>query len=85
MNPMRTVRDMKSARNPSPINRAISSSAAAIERDHAGEGDVFARLGRRQPGQTSGKQPAAVAESAPTTRWRDDPSSAKASSGIRIV
>ena len=84
-NPMRTVRDRKSARN--------------AEADQAGDDQEARRPSRRarrraprtrcDPDAASPANPAAmtaaVAESAPTTRWRDEPKTAKTRTGSRIV
>ena len=87
-NPTSTVRDRKSARKPRRATRASHSSppassalspARATHCGVAGSSPLIPRL------VMPANMIAAVAESAPTTRCRDDPSRAKAAIGIRMV
>ena len=83
-NPTRTVRDRKFARNPSRASRASSSSppasraASPASRTYCGE-PIAANPARAAPSM------AAVAESAQTTRWRDEPKTAKTAIGSSSV
>ena len=83
-NPTRTVRDKKSAMNPSRTrratmrNRAVSSASAPARATYSLDPDAASPA--RPAAMT-----AAVAESAPTTRWRDEPKTANARTGKRIV
>ena len=82
--PISTLRERKSARNPSRISRAtISSTPVKIASAPAYAtycGDAIGAM----PASPAARI-AAVAESAPTTRCRDEPSSANTAIGIRIV
>ena len=82
--PINTLRDRKSARNPSRIRRARSrSTAQRIAVIPASETLSEDAIGAR-PARPAAMI-AAVAESAPTTRWRDDPKHAKTAIGIKMV
>ena len=82
--PMSTVRDRKSARNPMPMSRASSRKPAAIRARSPARATYWDVPDTASPASPAAIT-AAVAESAPTTRWRDEPSRAKASRGRRIV
>ena len=84
-NPMSTVRDRKSARKPSRTSRATIRNTPVISASSAGERDVLRAYRAAARPASPAAITAAVAESAPTTRWRDDPKIAKASIGSRIV
>ncbi len=74
---MSTLRDRKSATKPRPIKRASSSHTAAISASRPARATYCE--------EPVAAIPAAVAESAPTTRWRDEPSNAKTKTGSTIV
>ena len=86
--PTSTVREMKSARKPSRAIRARKRSPAAIRAQRPARPTHCGEAGW-SPLIPSATMPAymitAVAESAPTTRWREEPKSANAAIGIRIV
>ena len=69
---------------PEPDHAGDDQEGAAIERHDAGQRDVLRRPGRRRPARPAAMI-AAGAESAPTTRWRDEPRNANTAIGIRIV
>ena len=83
---MSTLRDRKSAMKPSPKMRAMMRQAGAhraarpASATYSGDPAPAAAMPARPVART-----AAVAESAPTTRWRDEPKRAKASIGRRRV
>src|SRR5580698_2747020 len=83
-NPSSTVRDRKLARNPSRASRASSSSppasraASPASRTYCGEPTTAS------PARAALNM-AAVAESAPTTRWRDEPRRANTAIGNSSV
>ena len=83
--PMRTLRDRKLAMNPSLSSRAAMSAtphiSAASDAISTYWGDPAATPVATRPVARI----AAVAESAPTTRWRDEPRIAKARIGRRSV
>ena len=83
-NPIRTARERKSAIKPSfkireriknPAARSATIPASAIYWGESGTAMVTRVVARI----------AAVAESAPTTRWREDPNRANTVIGIRMV
>ena len=82
--PMSTVRERKSAMNPSPSSRAMINMPPAIRASRPASATYC-----DDPVVASPARPAAittaVAESAPTTRWRDEPKTANTSIGSRIV
>ena len=84
-NPMSTLRDRKLAMNPSLRIRAPTRRTAHI-RAHSEASSTYwvdsavAPIATRPVAMI-----AAEAESAPTTRWRDEPSRAKTATGRRIV
>ena len=82
--PMSTVRDRKSAMNPRRSRRATISNAPDIRASRPARATYC-----DEPAAASPAKPAAittaVAESAPTTRWRDAPKTANTSMGNRIV
>ena len=82
-NPMRTLWERKLAMNPSRMSRATIMKTPQIRAErpaiatHCGDpGAPAAAIPARPVAMT-----AAVAESAPTTRWRDEPKIAKAAIG----
>jgi len=83
-NPMSTLRERKSARNPSrrrrPSTRKMPVMIASTPASPTYSGDAEGASGRRAAAMIT-----AVAESAPTTRWRDEPNSANTEIGRRIV
>ncbi len=83
-NPMSTVRDRKLARNPSRTSLAISKSTPAISPVKATNCRYRWLPGTATPA-TPAARIAAVAESAATTKWRDDPRIAKTAIGSSIV
>jgi hypothetical protein len=82
--PMSTLRDRKSARKPSRRRQArtrrtpVMMARAPASATYCGEATGASAA-------SPAAMMAAVAESAPTTRWRDDPNMAKTAIGIRIV
>ena len=84
--PMRTLRDRKLAMKPSLQEPASEEQDAAHQRGEAGQGDVLGRARRRRPSPARpAARIAAVAESAPTTRWRDEPKMANRRTGSSSV
>ena len=87
-NPMSTGALRKSPMNPSRSNRARSSMTAHMSATRLVQASQVALSGRRpttpRPARPEART-AAVAESAPTTSSRDDPSSTNASVGKMIV
>ena len=87
-NPTSTVREMKLARKPSRAIRERKRNPAARSALRLAKASHWGVYGF-SPAIPSDAIPAymiaAVAESPPTTRWRDEPSSANARIGIRIV
>ena len=87
-NPTRTVREMKFARKPSRASRARARNPAATSALRLARASHCAEPGWR-PAIPNDAIPAnmiaAVAESPPTTRCRDEPKTANASTGSRIV
>ena len=83
-NPMRTLLDRKSARNPRRMIRAKSKNPAARIARMPASATYWAEPVVASPARPAAMI-AAVAESAPTTRCREEPSSAKTAIGIRIV
>jgi hypothetical protein len=86
--PTRTVREMKSARNPRRATLATSSNPPVISAARLAYASHWSVSGCR-PATPSPAIPAnriaAVAESPPTTRCRDEPKSANAIAGNQIV
>ena len=82
--PMRTVRDKKSAMNPSFTSRATMSSTPAISASRPASATYSDEPVAAMPTNAAAIT-AAVAESAPTTRWRDDPNIANTNRGSTIV
>jgi len=84
MKPVSTVRERKSARKPSRRTRAANIKTAAIRasRLHRASHSFDPRTAMpARPAATT----AAVAESAPTARCRDDPKMANRLIGMRMV
>ena len=81
---MSTVRERKSARKPRRARRASSSIAAVRIASMPASATYSEEPDAARPVRPAARI-AAVAESAPTTRCREEPSSANASSGRRIV
>ena len=81
---MSTVRERKSARKPRRARRASSSIAAARIASMPASATYSDDPDAARP-VSPAAMIAAVAESAPTTRCREDPSSAKTRTGRRIV
>ncbi len=83
-NPISTLRDRKSARKPSRMTRATTSTTPVM----IATPDASATYSL-EPAAARGARPAAriaaVAESAPTTRCREEPRIAKIAIGMRIV
>jgi hypothetical protein len=82
--PVSTVRERKSARKPSRITRARNMKAPAIRaiRLHSASHSLDPRTAMpARPAATT----AAVAESALTERWRDEPKMANRHIGMRMV
>ena len=65
--------------------RASSKKAGSQQRNHADQRHVMSRWPSVAMRESELEKIAAVAESAATTRWRDDPKTAKATSGRRTV
>src|SRR5215471_8827607 len=83
-NPTSTDRDRKSARKARPLARARMSQPAVINAARAASDTYVGDSGAARPTRPAARI-AAVAESPPTTRWRDEPRIAKAAIGRRIV
>ena len=84
--PISTLRDRKSARNPSLTQPGEEQERRRSgSRPHPGERDVLRTRRSVAIPASPAAMIAAVAESAPTTRCRDDPSSANTAIGTRIV
>ena len=85
---MSTVRERKSARKPNRAMRASQSSAPVSSALSPARATQCGEAGCN-PATPSAAMPAymmaAVAESAPTTRCRDEPNTAKATTGISRV
>jgi hypothetical protein len=86
--PIRTVRDRKFDRKPRRATRARRSKPPARSAERPASATHCGESGSR-PEMPSAAMPAymiaAVAESAPTTRCLEEPSTAKIAIGIRIV
>ena len=82
--PTSTERDRKSARKPSRATRARKRKAAAISASNPARATYWSEPVTASPASPAAMT-AAVAESAPTTRWRDEPKTAKTRTGNRIV
>ena len=83
-NPISTVRDRKFARNPSRASRASSSSPPASRAASPASRTYCGDPAAASPARAAPRM-AAVAESAPTTRWRDEPKIAKTAIGSSSV
>ena len=83
-NPTSTVRDRKSARKPALKTRA-SRSTPAVSSVSMPTSAMYRSLPSGAIWESAPEKIAAVAESAATTRWRDEPKTAKATSGRRTV
>ena len=83
-NPIKTLEDRKSARNPRRTSLARKRIAAVSIATIPASETQSAEAGAARPVRPAARI-AAVAESAPTTKCRDDPSSAKIAIGIKIV
>src|SRR5262249_38266990 len=87
-NPTSTVLEMKFARKPSRANRASTSkpeASKALRLANASHCDVFGCSPEIPSAAIPANMIAAVAESPPTTRCRDDAKTANARIGIRMV
>jgi hypothetical protein len=87
-NPTSTVRDKKLARKPRRATRATKRNAPAsraLNPANATHSGVLGWSPEMPRPAIPANMIAAVAESPPTTRCRDDPNSAYAVMGIRIV
>ena len=82
--PISTERERKSATNPSRSSRARSRIPAVISASIPASATYCGEATAAMPARPAAMI-AAVAESAPTTRWRDEPSTAKSAIGSRIV
>ncbi len=82
--PMRAVRDRKSARKPRRNSRATSRYPAAIRATMPARA-TYSLLAGLAIVTRAANMMAAVAESAPTTRWRDEPRRAKTIAGTASV
>ncbi len=83
-NPTSTVRERKSARKPSLKSRA-SNRKAAVSRATIPTSAMYFSLARGARSDRPLAKMAAVAESAATTRWREEPKSANITSGSNTV
>ena len=83
-NPTRTVRERKFARNPSLASRASSSSAPASRAASPASRTYLSDPATASPVSAAARM-AAVAESAPTTRWRDEARTANTAIGSSSV
>lgn len=81
---MRTDLDKKLARKPNLINRATTSMTAVIIANAPARATYCDDSGVARPTRPAARI-AAVAESAPTTRWREEPRTAKTAIGSKIV
>ena len=81
---MSTVRERKSARKPSLKIRATSSNAA-VSSATMHTSAMYCSLPGTAARDNEAEKMAAVAESAATTRWRDDPNVANPISGSSRV
>ena len=82
--PISTVRERKSAMNPRPISLAKMRKPAAMKASTAASATYSSEPVAASPNSPAARI-AAVAESAPTTRCREEPNSANRAIGIRIV
>ncbi|SBT09266.1 hypothetical protein ACCAA_680003 [Candidatus Accumulibacter aalborgensis] len=82
--PVSTVRERKSARKPSPSTRPANISAAAIKASKLHRASHSFEPRTAMPARPAATT-AAVAESAPTARCRDDPKMANRLIGMRMV
>ena len=83
-NPTSTVRDRKSARKPA-LRRRASRSRAAVSSVSMPTSAMYRSPPTGAMWESAPEKIAAVAESAATTRWRDEPKTAKAMRGRRTV
>ncbi len=83
-NPTSTVRDKKSARKPSPIKRARMRNPAAMRASRPHRAIYSDEPEAARPMRPAARM-AAVAESAPTTRCRDEPKRANRAMGIKMA
>ena len=83
-NPINTLRERKSAMNPSRRSRARMSTAPVTMASAPASATYCGDAIGAAPARPAARM-AAVAESAPTTRWRDEPSTANTAMGIRSV
>ena len=83
-NPTSTVRDRKFARKPSRASRAASSIAPASRAASPASRTYAGDPATARPVSAAARM-AAVAESAATTRWRDEPRTANTAIGRSIV
>ena len=81
---MSTERERKSAMNPSLKIRERIKNPAASSATMPGRATYWGDPGRAMVTRAVARI-AAVAESAPTTRWRDDPKKANTARGMRMV
>ena len=84
-NPISTLRERKSARNPSRMMRASEQEGAGHDRDDAGERDVLAADAIGAMPAMPAAMIAADGGVGADDEWRDEPNSAKTTIGIRIV
>ena len=73
--PINTVRERKSARKPSRTSRARIRKAAVISATRPARATYWSDAVAAMPARPAARI-AALAESAPTTRWREEPKSA---------
>jgi hypothetical protein len=83
-NPVRTVRDRKSEKNPRRMMRAMKSKAAAIRASIPASATYSVEPEAAMPASPAASI-AAVAESAPTTKCRDEPKIANKTIGVTMV
>ncbi len=83
--PISTLRDRKLAMNPSFRSRAAMSTTATISAARPAIATYSVELVARPIPTRPAASTTAVAESAPTTRWREDPKMANRKSGTTIV
>ncbi len=84
-NPMSTLRDRKLAMNPSLRIRAARSTTATISAARPASATYSGEPATAPIPTSPAASTTAVAESAPTTRWRDEPKIANRKSGTTIV
>ncbi len=83
-NPTSTLRERKSAMKPS-LSRRASTRYPPVIRASTPASETYSGEAVAAIPANPAAMIAAVAESAPTTRWREDPSRANTAIGMRIV